>query len=547
MIDKVRMYDNMKRVVGVPGVSGTPAEKETAYKIQELLLEIPYFQQHREKVKLVPVADDSLGRSIVTAYLQCCPESRKTVILTGHYDVVDVEEYGNLKGIAYNTEEITRRIGELPLDEDSLRDLESGEWIFGRGTADMKFGHALCLELLRYFSEEGRETLCGNLLYAAVCGEETNSEGMLQAVPFFNQFAEETGAEYEALLLTECYMPEDQAGDSRRYVHMGASGKVMPMFFCAGEASHGGEPFLGIDPNLIAARIYEKLHMNVDFCQSSCGEVTPPPVCLKSQDLKTVYSVSTPLYAVSYYNLVTVDLEPEALMESLCRIAEESFKEALGFIEEKSRVYEKRFGVRPARCSIEPSVKSFRQLYREAEAAFEGDLSGYLKALTEEWRSENTELQDIAVRLVKRLYELSPDKRPAVIVSIIPPYYPDVYPDRKSEKGSRLARCVDEIIAYAEETYGETLEWKDYYMGISDLSYTGLDEDKDFSGLFENVAGAGLIYSLPEADLKKFYVPAIVLGGSGKDFHKYTERLERRYNFDILPDLYIRLIEKLLG
>lgn len=62
-------------------------------------------------------------------------------------------------------------------------------------------------------------------------------------------------------------------------------------------------------------------------------------------------------------------------------------------------------------------------------------------------------------------------------------------------------------------------------MGISDLSYTGLDEDKDFSGLFENVAGAGLIYSLPEADLKKFYVPAIVLGGSGKDFHKYTERL----------------------
>ena len=84
-------------------------------------------------------------------------------------------------------------------------------------------------------------------------------------------------------------------------------------------------------------------------------------------------------------------------------------------------------------------------------------------------------------------------------------------------------------------------------MGISDLSYTGLDEDKDFSGLFENVAGAGLIYSLPEADLKKFYVPAIVLGGSGKDFHKYTERLERRYNFDILPDLYIRLIEKLLG
>ena len=41
-------------------------------------------------------------------------------------------------------------------------------------------------------------------------------------------------------------------------------------------------------------------------------------------------------------------------------------------------------------------------------------------------------------------------------------------------------------------------------------------------------------------------IPGIVLGGYGKDFHKHTERLEKHYNFDVLPDLYDRLIRDLL-
>lgn len=30
--------------------------------------------------------------------------SRKTIILTGHYDVVDTEEYGNERALAYDVE-----------------------------------------------------------------------------------------------------------------------------------------------------------------------------------------------------------------------------------------------------------------------------------------------------------------------------------------------------------------------------------------------------------------------------------------------------------
>ena len=41
MIDKNRMYENLKRLVAIPSISGTVDEEAGAEKIQELLLEIP--------------------------------------------------------------------------------------------------------------------------------------------------------------------------------------------------------------------------------------------------------------------------------------------------------------------------------------------------------------------------------------------------------------------------------------------------------------------------------------------------------------------------
>jgi len=211
----------MKTLIKTPSVSGTNQEMTAAYKLIELLYEIPYFNNNRENVQLVPLVDDPFNRSIVTAYLEIKPDCLDAVILTGHFDVVDVEEYGHLKDIAYDVEAVTKRINEMPLDEDSKKDFESGEWLFGRGTADMKFGHALCLELLKHYSQEGG--INGNILYVAVCGEETNSEGMLRAVSYFNELKEKKGLNYKALLLTECYMMEDQINDTNRYIHFGAS------------------------------------------------------------------------------------------------------------------------------------------------------------------------------------------------------------------------------------------------------------------------------------------------------------------------------------
>ena len=187
-----------------------------------------------------------------------------------------------------------------------------------------------------------------------------------------------------------------------------------------------------------------------------------------------------------------------------------------------------------------------RSNYERDRSADEPDYDAYIDRLIHEWQAENPEMQTTAIRTMKKIYEMSGFNRPMIIISIIPPYYPDVYPDTGDPKVKNLLECLDRTIEYARTEYDTTLEERDYYMGLSDLSYTGLDSSKNFDQLFQNVIGVNHMYSLPEENLKRFSVPGIVLGGYGKDFHKSTERLNKKYNFEVLPYLYINLINDLL-
>ena len=130
-------------------------------------------------------------------------------------------------------------------------------------------------------------------------------------------------------------------------------------------------------------------------------------------------------------------------------------------------------------------------------------------------------------------------------MAVIPPYYPDVNIDLEDEDTAKMLQAIGRIIQYADVIHGERLAASEYY-GISDLCYTWLADGVSFDGLFENLVGVNMYYSFPGEALKQFKVPALVLGAYGKDLHKYTERLHKRYNFDVLPDLYLKYIEMIL-
>jgi arginine utilization protein RocB len=54
-------------------------------------------------------------------------------------------------------------------------------------------------------------------------------------------------------------------------------------------------------------------------------------------------------------------------------------------------------------------------------------------------------------------------------------------------------------------------------------------------------------YKLPLDAMQKLGLPVVNIGPFGKDAHKFTERLEKKYSFEVAPKLVKHTIESLLS
>ena len=140
-----------------------------------------------------------------------------------------MQDYGVWKEDAFNPKKLTCMFyahkDELP---DHVReDIEQGEWLFGRGTMDMKCGLALQMAMIEQACE-GR--FDGNIVLLAVPDEEVNSVGMRAAVPRLLDLAREHDLDYKTVLNSEP-MFSRHPGDQKKYIYTGSIGKVLPVFF----------------------------------------------------------------------------------------------------------------------------------------------------------------------------------------------------------------------------------------------------------------------------------------------------------------------------
>lgn len=535
--------ETLKRLVYVPSISGTEAENLAAEKIFEILMEIQYFKVNKDSVRMHNIEGDKYNRCFVTALLKGKNDSKRTIILTGHFDVVGIEEFGHLKEYAFDMDEFTKRAGEVNLNIEAKNDLESGDWLFGRGTADMKYGIALDIEILREMST--KIDLEGNILFLAVPGEESNSEGMLAAVNYLAELQNDDGYDFCGLINAECCFPK-APGDDEKKVYLGTCGKVMPVFFCVGKETHACTPFEGLNPNLIISHINSLMELNTDFCDAVGNDVTPPPTCLKQTDLKDLYSVQTPLYAAAYYNCISLVMDGNKVLKKLKSVADKAFNDSMDEVKTNYQEFENLNNGELKRgiSQTEAFIISFSELYKCVSEKIGHGFESEMEYLVQEWMKEGYDNQTIGIRLIKETYERYQDKRPMVIVGFIPPFYPDKILNTDSEKDLKLYRAVESTIELAKVKYNVEIKKENYFMGICDLSYTGFKDDRA-EKIHSNMASRSN-YMLPFESLMKIDIPSIVFGGWGKDFHKVTERLNKSYSLKIVPDLYLNLIHEIL-
>ncbi len=574
--------DYTRRLAQVRGVSPSADENRVTELALRLLREGGLDDAYTLS-GLDPIEGDPHGRHNAYAFLR--GQSSRAVVLLGHVDTVGADDYGALEPWAFDPDALAARRELLEgLGPDVAADLAAGpdDWMFGRGVADMKSGVAATIAVMRRLAEKARAGSPPPLsvVLLATVDEENESAGVLQAVRFLHALRERHGLAYAGVVNTD-YTAARYPGDPHRYIYVGTVGKLLPSIFVVGQAAHAGDPFAGLDANLLAAELVRDLSMNTDLCDAVRGEVAPPPVTLHAADLKTGYDTQLPFAAAFYLNVVTLTTSPATLLARLRGRAETVLAGLLTRLNVAAEDWLRATALTPRRSlpgvgegetssntpEIHPNhnvnvqdrgrarsgtVLTYAELRAETAARLGEDLVA--DALSAEWDRWplDEDKRERCLRLVRRLGALSGRQGPAVVLYYAPPYYPHVAALPASGVPDALSKAVAAVAAAHPEL---NLVVREYFPLLSDLSYLRLDPALDLAALRDNMpvwreasacapprAGS---YSLPIEAMRALDLPVVNVGPYGRAVHQAGERVLMPYSFGVVPQLIYETIERL--
>ena len=517
--------------------TGTELETNSQNFFQDWFDEVEYFKDKPEQHGFYDLKDDHLNRKINWALYLGNPDSKETVIYMHHYDTVDVEDFGSLKNLAYSPYELTERYkkGDIPLPENAKTDLESGNWLFGRGLTDMKSGGAMQMALIEEYIEEGYN---GNILLIAVPDEENSSAGMRSATYLFEDLHEKFGLEYVLLLDSE---PHERLDAGRATIYDGSIGKIMPVVVARGKQTHVGQIYSGVNPINIMSEIVRRTELNIDTIEKAGNTISPPATWLYFKDRKHVYDVTLPKTVGAYMSILPMRRNPKEIMNWLKEESYTAFDNVIKGMEKSYDYYNSQSTVDYGEMTFKPKVMFFNDLLEEVKAQDDNEFIDNYEAFTEKIvsRVKNNEIQraEASYQIIEYVLEYYNDRDPVVIIALSPPYYPGVN-NADLENAEEIAGKVDEIIEYSKNELNEDIEIQNYFTGITDLSYgMYIEDDETIKYIEDNTLLWGDEYEINLSLIRKYSMPVLNIGAWGKDFHKYTERMYTPDLFDKTPQI----------
>lgn len=523
---KEQLVELLCNLVKIPSITGTNAEKELPDYVIKQLTSLKYFQDNPQHLQKNPTGD---GTYFVTALVKKQPLTKKTVILISHFDVVDVEDYGRWKEYAFDPQKITELFQqhkeELP--RQVKNDLETGNWLFGRGTMDMKCGLALHMSIIE---KACNEEFDGNILLVTVPDEEVNSVGMRAAVPLLLEIAQKHDLEYVTVLNGEPMFMR-YPGDQNKYIYTGSIGKLLPGFLCYGKETHVGEPFAGLNANYMVSLLTEEFELNTDLCEMVEGEITPPPTNLIQYGIKKDYSVQIPHRAVTLFNLFLLEKKMDDIVTALKETADRAAAKIASSYQKQAHAFAKFTPFVPPDMKV--TVLTFDELSKYAVTKYGKESVESIHANILK-NSGTMDDREATIEMVDKLAILCKELAPMMILFFAPPFYPAI----SSYKDPLINNVVQAVQKYGLASHGVDFEKRNYFNGISDLSYAGLQYPAaSMISLTANMPMWERGYSVPLKELEVFNVPVLNIGPVGFDAHQWTERLDIDYAFETLKDL----------
>ncbi|MEA3340341.1 MAG: M20/M25/M40 family metallo-hydrolase [Chloroflexota bacterium] len=573
-----RWYDDVKeittRLVKInsisPNVEGENACAAEIYQaLEERGLEPAYWEMKGD------------GRKIVWAMLEggaVSPDAEKipTVVLLGHLDVAGVQDYGaDLDPFDPQSlqEAWLEQYEKNPdTEEELLRDAGSRDWMFGRGSFDMKSGVAAQIAVMGALAKV-RGSLPGNVVMVTTPDEEVESAGTMYAVKELVNLRDARNLDYVGVINSDYTAPREP-GDDNRYIYRGTIGKLLVCFYVRGCETHVGEAFRGLDANLIAANLIQETNLNVALCDEADGEITVPPVTQKQRDFKARYDAQTPISAVVHCSCLVHKWTPKDVLVKMVALAGRALSRANHRRIVQWGEYASRQNSTTSIETLGGKVWTYRQLYEaveeklgrvELKQQLEEQAFGYVREARrmlgrlsqseQDFLIDNGQLVGIDSRekslaIVKSLVEIASreqvlnSREPAIVVYFAPPFFPPIRGDSESRLNQAIAAEVN------TGAHGN-IQFRGFYPYVSDISYMRVDEavykslpvlEKNFplwrnrnDEITENLRDEYFI--IPFDLIRKLDCDVANIGPWGKEAHGQGERVHKPYSFETVPEL----------
>ncbi len=474
-----------------PSVTGSADEAALAARLAKSL-------SHFDHAWTAEIPGDPAGRSNVFALKR--GRSRRTIVLTGHFDVVPVADYGALMPLAFEAEALLpeivarlRRTGENPL---ALSDFESGEFLPGRGLLDMKAGLAAGIAAIEAYSGEA------SLLFIGVSDEEDRSAGARAAVPLLPEIARKHGLDI-ALVINLDAISDQGDGAAGRVVAFGSIGKQLVTAFAVGKEAHACYPQDGVNAAYLGAELLTEFELAPELAEVSGDEIAAPPTALHAKDLKSGYNVTTPGQSWLYWNTLQHRRSAAEVFDISLMLARRAMARA------------------SLKVQRDIPVMSYAELAARVPKPELDAKAREIAGLTD------LDLPERAKLMTAFAWARSGLAGPAIVMGFGSIPYPAV---ALSDGG------LEDAVMAAARPFG--LSRVSYFPGISDMSFFG-EASGDLTAAAANTPIWGTSFTMPEAA----NYPVINIGPWGRDYHHWLERLNAPYAFEILPRVLLAVIE----
>ena len=526
-------------LTGWPSVTGSAGETAFGERLAALLRSWPTFASRPADVWLSPARR---GYAAHNVYALVPGRAAGTLLLSGHYDTVDTEDYAGWRPLACDPlalgAEVSAALAELRFlsaaEALTARDLASGEFLMGRGLLDMKGGLAAGLAVLERYAALPPQQRPGHLLLVATPDEEGRSSGARAVAHDLPRLATERGLKLVAGVNLDA-TADNGDGSQGRAAYLGTVGKVLMSALVVGRAAHAAYPFDGVSAALLAAALVSKIEAAPELADAAHGETAAPPVCLEVRDGKTRYDVTSPGQVWCAFNVLTHGRRPDAVLAQFAALAQAAADQALDTFAARAA------GHRPGAAAPgerRAEVLSFGALRERAVAR-----AGEDAVRRTQTRPAGPDPLADSRAITAELVALAALDGPAVVLGFGALHYPATQlGDHPHDQA--LWEAVSRHAAELARETGQSLQLRRYFPGISDMSFLG--QPADAAGALVLARHTPHPEHLDPAPPEALRFPVVNIGPWGRDYHQRLERLHTPYSFGVVPELLWRICHTVL-